>query len=75
MNHKYKKYLNKKSVHNQWSSYTSPKEKIYDFIITIPSYGEYEYLFKTLDSINNQDEGLLKKSLVSIAINNSDKEL
>ena len=74
MNHKYKKYLDKKSVHLIWPPNYLPEKKLFDFIISIPCYDEYEYLFKTLDSINKQDDMLLKKSLVSIAINNSNKE-
>ena len=74
MNHKYQKYLDKKSVHHKWDIQKLPQKKIFDFIITIPCYDEYEYLFKTLESINKQDRQLLQSTLVSIVINNSNIE-
>ena len=74
MNHKHQKYLDKKSVHKQWSYQKNPIKKNFDFIITIPCYDEYNYLFKTLESIDEQDQNLLKKTLVSIVINNSESE-
>ena len=74
MNHKYQKYLDKKSVHHMWDIQKLPQKKIFDFIITIPCYDEYEYLFKTLESINKQDRQLLQSTLVSIVINNSNIE-
>tara|TARA_Y100001970_G_scaffold291554_1_gene429123 strand:- start:1624 stop:2784 length:1161 start_codon:yes stop_codon:yes gene_type:complete len=74
MSHKYNKYLNKKSVHKLWESNSIPKKKIFDFIISIPCYDEYDYLFETLESINKQDSNLLKNTLVSLVINNSNKE-
>ena len=74
MNHKYDKYIEKKSIHSQWTPYKLPKKKKFDFIISIPCYDEYNYIFKTLESINNQDEKFLKKTLVSVTINNSIEE-
>ena len=74
MNHKYQKYIDKKSVHHQWDVQKKPQKNIFDFIIAIPCYDEYDYLFETLETINNQDQRLLQNALVSIVINNSDKE-
>ena len=74
MNHKYHKYLNKKSAHEKWAIQKDPKKESFDFIITIPCYDEYDYIFKTLESINEQDQSLLSRTLVSIVINNSDME-
>jgi len=74
MNHKYHKYLNKKSAHKKWGVQRMPRKEIFDFIITIPCYDEYDYLFKTLESLNKQDQSLLSNTLVSIVINNSDSE-
>ena len=71
MNHKYEKYLNKKAILDFWVPHIKPQKKNYDFVISIPSYCEFNYLFKTLDSINNQDKSLLDKTIVSIIINNS----
>ena len=47
----------------------------YDFIITIPCYNEYDYIFKTLDSISKQELLLLDNLLVIIVINNSENEI
>ena len=74
MNHKQKKYFDKKSVHNIWSDDKKLKKEQYDFIVSIPCYDEYDYIFKTLESINNQNIDLLKNTLVSIVINNSESE-
>lgn len=74
MNHKFNKYLNKKSIHEKWKIQRIPKKQEFDFIITIPCFDEYNFIFKTLDSINSQNQKLLQNTLVSIVINNSDKE-
>ena len=74
MNYKYKKYLNKKAIIESCFPHKKPQKNKYDFIITIPSYCEFDYLFKTLDSINNQDKSLLDRTIVSIIINNSSSE-
>ena len=75
MNHKYEKYFNKKAITDCWIPHKKPQKNKYDFIISIPSYCEFDYLFKTLDTINNQDRTLLDKSIVSIIINNSSCEV
>ena len=46
MNHKYHKYLNKKSAHEKWTIQKGPKKESFDFIITIPCYDEYDYILK-----------------------------
>ena len=72
MDYKYQKYLQKKAIRDIKFSNNFPSKSSYDFIISIPSYAEFNYLFKTLDSINAQDKRLLDKTLVSVVINNSD---
>ena len=37
-------------------------------------WDEIDYIFNTLDSINKQDRELLDRTLVSIIINNSNRE-
>ena len=71
MNHKYQKYLNKKAFLNYRSFHEKPKKNKYDFIISIPSYCEFNYIFKTLNSINKQNQSLLDRTIVSIIVNNS----
>ena len=62
MNYKYEKYLNKKAISDCWAPHSLPKKNKYDFVISIPSYCEFDYLFKTLDTINNQDQALLDRT-------------
>ena len=71
MNYKYEKYLNKKAILGCWVPHSLPKKNKYDFVISIPSYCEFDYLFKTLDTINNQDQALLDRTIVSVVVNNS----
>jgi len=75
MNYKYQKYIDRKSVQDKWTPKQDYKNKQFDFIISIPCYDEYDYLFKTLKSINNQNQKILDNTLVSIVINNSEKEI
>ncbi|MAV58751.1 MAG: hypothetical protein CMG07_02245 [Candidatus Marinimicrobia bacterium] len=70
MNQPIKKYLLKKSLHHKWSLNSKPNQKTYSFIISIPSYAEHNYIRKTLNSISNQNNLLLKKTLIIIVINN-----
>ena len=60
MNHKINKYVNNKLANKKWSPHKTPSNQHYDFIITIPCYDEYDYIFKTLNSINNQNKNILK---------------
>jgi len=71
INHKLNKYINNKLANKKWSANKTPDKTPYDFLITIPCYDEYDYIFKTLDSINSQNKNILKNTLVSVAINNS----
>ena len=74
MNHKVQKYKSNKLSDKKWSLNKIPQNSSYDIAITIPCYAEYDYLFKTLESINNQETDMLKKTLVSVVINNSNNE-
>ena len=74
MDHKHNKYINNKLANKKWLPNKTLNKKPYDFLITIPCYDEYDYIFKTLDSINCQDINILKNTLVSVAINNSMNE-
>ena len=71
MNHKINKYINTKLADRKWATTNTPPKDKYDIIITIPCYNEYDYIFKTLNSINIQDSVYLEKTIVSIVINNS----
>ena len=68
-----KKYLTKENIHSGTPHKVLDKSKNFDCFIVIPCYNEYDYLFKTLDSINKQNPLLLEKTLVVIVINNSVK--
>ena len=65
------KYIIKKSLCIGKPHRKLEKKNKFKFFIIIPCYDEYDYLFKTLDSINNQKLKLLEKTLVVIVINNS----
>ena len=68
------KYLKKNTL------YKTKPHKVLDicnkfkFVINIPCFNEFEYIFKTLDSINGQCPNLLSQTLVVITINNSINE-
>ena len=51
-----------------------PSKSDYQNFIIIPCYNEYDYIFKTLNSINQQELKLLNQTLVVIVINNSNIE-
>ena len=65
-----KKYISKKN-NNFGKAHAQPSQSSYKYFIIIPAYSEYEYIFKTLESINNQNILLLKELLVIVVINNS----
>ena len=67
-------YLRKKSIHHYGAPHKKNKNKKYIFTINIPCYNEFEYLFDTLDSIDKQDKKILKKTLVTIVINNANND-
>ena len=70
---KYKKYIDTKTDFDSWDIYKTPKKSNYNYIVSIPCYDEYDYIFQTLESINKQSR-LLDDALVSIVVNNSDEE-
>ena len=65
------KYIIKKSLCIGKPHRELDKKNRFKFFIVIPCYNEFDYIFKTLDSINNQKPKLLEKTLVIIVINNS----
>ena len=65
------KYLQKKQIQGPWNFNIFPNKEKYELIITIPSYSEYNYLPKTLESINEQNYSNLKNVLVVVIVNNS----
>ena len=68
------KYLEKKSVHKVGKPHKSITQKKFDFFVVIPCYNEFDYIFKTLESINNQEQTILNNTLIIIVINNSKEE-
>ena len=68
------KYLEKKIINGPWEINTLPDKKGYELIITIPCYSEYNYLPKTLKSINKQNYTNLKNILVVVIVNNKGDE-
>ena len=64
------KYLEKRAE-KKWDLNKIPNNKIYSFIICIPSYAEHNYIIQTLQSISKQNKNLLEKTLIIIVINNS----
>ena len=63
---KYKQKL----IYHDLNRHIKPIRNSYQYFIVIPVLNELEYLFKTLNSINNQNCELLKKTLIVIVINN-----
>jgi len=63
---KYKQKL----IYHDLNRHIKPIRNSYQYFIVIPVLNELEYLFKTLNSINNQNSELLKKTLIVIVINN-----
>ena len=69
-----KKYLKKRSYHHLGIPHALPQKTHYKTFIVIPCYDEYDFIFKTLDSINKQNIFLLKNTLAIIVINNSSSD-
>ncbi len=69
------KYLQKRSLNKYGKPHKIFKNKYFNFSIVIPCYNEFNHIFDTLDSINQQNQYILKETLVVIVINNSQKEL
>ena len=47
-----KKYLNKRCIHGVGKPFKKLKKITYKYIIVIPCYNEFDYIFSTLSSIN-----------------------
>ena len=73
-NKTFTKYLKRECSFTYGQIHKSPKLKTYQTFIVIPCYAELDYIFKTLESINNQNTKCLKSCLVVIVINNSNKD-
>ena len=69
------KYLLKRGLHRIGKPHQNIKNKKFNFFIVIPCYNEFNYIFETLKSIDNQNQKILEKTLVVIVINNSKEEL
>ncbi|MAZ61057.1 MAG: hypothetical protein CMG50_02630 [Candidatus Marinimicrobia bacterium] len=65
----FNKYI-KKTIYPDLSRHNFPNKKQYHYFIVIPVFNEFDYLLATLQSINNQDQSLLKKTLIVLVINN-----
>ena len=70
----FNKYLEKRSFIQYAKTSTIPKKKYYEKFIIIPCYDEFDFIFKTLDSINNQNLSDLENTLIIIVINNSEDD-
>ena len=69
-----KKYFNKRSFHGLGKPFKKINKTAYRYIIVIPCYNEFDYIFDTLTSINKQKSNLLEDTLVIIVINNSESD-
>ena len=69
-----KKYFNKRSFHGLGKPFKKTNKIAYRYIIVIPCYNEFDYIFDTLTSINKQKSNLLEDTLVIIVINNSESD-
>ena len=70
-----KNYLKKRGITDPWEINPPPNRKFHQAII-IPSYGESDYLPKTLSSLGKNDLKLLQDTLVIVVVNhgeNADK--
>ena len=67
----FNKYIERERLHIVGRNHRNPTLKTYKTFIVIPCFAEFNYIFKTLDSINEQNLELLKSCLVIIVINNS----
>ena len=60
------KYLLKRGLHRIGKPHQNIKNKKFNFFIVIPCYNEFNYIFETLKSIDNQNQKILEKTLVVI---------
>jgi len=65
-----KNYLNKRGITSPWEIYPRRRRKFNQAVI-IPSYGEYDYLPKTLLSLEKNNPELLKDTLVIVVVNHA----
>ena len=65
------KYFSKHSLDHSYKQNKNVKNKKYNYFVVIPVYNEYDFIFETLESINNNNELYLKDVLVVLVINNS----
>ena len=72
MNESIDKYLKKRAVKGPWKIYNTLPPKKYDIVICIPCYRENDFIFETLESLNNQNYKNLSQVLVVVVVNNSD---
>ena len=73
-NKTFTKYIKRECSFTYGQIHKSPKLKTYQTFIIIPCYAELDYIFKTLDSINNQNTKYLESCLIVIVINNSNQD-
>ena len=66
-----KKYLKKRGITDPWGIYPSPNRGFNQAVI-IPSYGESNYLPKTLSSLDKNDLKLLQNTLVIVVVNHGE---
>ena len=70
----YEKYKKNNILNNYGMPNNSPIKKLYDFFIIIPAYKEKNYIENTLESIADQKQSLLNRTLIVIVINNSNND-
>ena len=67
----FKKYLDKHSLQHPYKQNGVVKKKSYKYFVVIPVFNEYNFIFDSLESINNSGELYLEDLLVVLIINNS----
>ena len=60
----------KREITGPWKISPTPNQ-LYNQAIVIPCYGESNYIFDTLSSIDNNHQSVLQNTLVIIVINNA----
>ena len=64
------KYLVKHSLNQFYKQNQTVKKKSYKYFVVIPVFNEHNFIFDTLESINNNSETYLENLLVVLIINN-----
>jgi hypothetical protein len=62
----------KKFAYTNWRL-EKESDKLYDNIVVVPSLAEFERIYNCINSLERNNEKILKRTLVIIVINNSDK--